>query len=323
MKVFIYKLFVFLAIFSIIVVGISRFDNTGRCHIKNDNVKKLACMSSFDSLDILFLGNSYCYSGINPLYFDSAGFKTFNLGVASAGMNYYTLLVNDYLTSVQKKPKSVFILVSPMALSDKADDAMNNPIYRYLNTPVSVEKYMLLYDHSLLKSYPKIIARSFVKAFTNLYSSVTAKQNFCNATENEMFATKGFIASTNKTSLKEEFKTNHFFTQLSKNKFDTTRANKLLNLAKSLESKNIKVVFFELPSNRLYSFFKADYLTDYNSLISTIKQQYNFINIDTTLNDTFYRDQDHLNTYGATIVSKEMIKQIKAHKEVSALLNTH
>jgi len=319
MKKFIRRIILFFVVFLLFFISVAKFDNVARCQNKNDNIQKLVCMQNFDSLDILFLGNSYCYSGINPTYFDSVGIKTYNLGVATAGANYCSVLANDYLKSVQKKPKSVFILVSPMTLSERTDDAMNNPIYRYTNHPLSVEEYMFLYSHDLIKSYPKIMARSFSRTFVNLYVHFTSKKNYCDNEENKMFTSKGFISSSNKANLKEELKTNHFFSHLRNNKFDTLRAKKLLDLALALESKNIKVVFYELPSNKLYSFFNSAYLHDYASFVTKLKQNHNFIFVNLNLNNDYYRDQDHLNADGAGIVCRDMIKQIKNNKELSEL----
>ena len=319
MKKFITQLILFFAIFSIVLISIAKFDNVGRCYNKSENVQKLLCMQQFDSLDILFLGNSYCYSGINPMYFDSAGIKIFNLGISSAGINYYRVLANDYIATAKKKPKSVFMLVSPMTFSDKSDDAMNNPIYRYANYPLSVEKYMYLYDRNLITSYPKIVARSFSRTFVNLYAYFTSKKNYCEAENNTMFFTKGFIASTKKSSFKDNLKTNHFFTPFFTCKFDTCKAQKFFDLADELESKNIKAVFYQLPSNKLYSFFNAGYLHEYAAFITKLKQKHCFIFVDMKLDEQYYRDQDHLNADGAIIADREMIRLIKAQKELAEL----
>ncbi len=310
-------------LFIIVFISISKFDNVARCQNKNENVLKLTCMQNFDSLDILFLGNSYCYSGINLLYFDSAGIKTFNLGVATGGVNFYSMLANDYIKSVSKKPKSIFMLVSPMTLSDKSDDAMNNPIYRYLNYPISVEDYIYSYDRNLLKSYPKIVARSFSRTFVNLYGYVIAKKNYCEKENNSMYTSKGFIPSAKISSEKAELETNRFFTPFLKLNFDTVKAQKLLKTAKEFENKGIKVVFYELPSNKLYSFFNKYYLKGYSDFIEKIKKHHCFIFVNIKMNQNQYRDQDHLNQDGAVIASKEVIRQIKAQKTLTDLYAKH
>ena len=322
MKKFISHISFFLFGFLLVFITIGKFDNIGRCQNKNENIQKLICMKNFDSLDILFLGNSYCYSGINPLYFDSVGIKTFNLGIATAGINFYSLLANDYLITIKKKPKSIFILVSPMVFSGKADNAVNNPIYRYLNSPISVEKYIVSYAPDLIGSYPKITAKNISRTCVNLYSYITSKKNYCEKENNPMFLSKGFITSSKKNSFKNELETNALFLPLLKNQFDTLKTQQILNMANELQRKNIKVVFYELPSNKLYSFFNSGFLLDYSKCITKLKANYTFISIDNKLSENYYRDQDHLNTEGATIVSKEIIKHITNQKELHDLYLT-
>jgi hypothetical protein len=319
MKQFGKQLFFFFLVFFIIVFTITRFDNIGRCHNKNANIQKLTCVTSFDSLDILFLGNSYCYSGVNTAYFDSVHIRSFNLGVATGGINYYPVLVNDYLASVKVPPRSVFLLVSPMTFSSKSDDAMNNPIYRYLNHPVSLEEYILTGDRTLLKNYPKLVARSVSRTFVNSYNYFVTKKNFCDTGNNEMYRSKGFIFSDIKTSPKAELKTKRFFIPLLKENFMTEKKNKLLAFANELEKKKIKVVFYELPSNVLYSYFNPGYLKAYADFIMGLRGKFTYIKVPLKLEKNYYRDQDHLNGMGAALASRNMITQIKTDSVLSSL----
>jgi hypothetical protein len=320
MKKFIGQVFLFFFLFSAFLVCIGKFDNVGRSYNSNANIQKLTCMSSFDSLDILFVGNSYCYSGINPAYFDSVKLKTYNLGVATAGVNYYTVLINDYIRTVTKKPKSVFIVVSPFILSGKSDDALNNPVYRFLNHPVSNEKYILSYDPGLIKSYPKICARSFARAAVSSFNFFTSKKNFSVRQNNDMYLSKGFIASAKVNTLKDELKTNYLYEPLLKNKFNENKAQQLFALAEGLESENIKVVFFELPSNKLYSFFNKEYLAAYHSFLNALGDKFVYMPVKLNLDSSYYRDQDHLNAKGAGLACKAIIAKIESDKNLSRLL---
>lgn len=320
MRKFGIQLFVFFLVLGSIVFIVTRFDNAGRCQNKNANVQKLVCMSSFDSLDILFLGNSYCYSGINTACFDSAGIRTFNLGVSSCGVNFYRALVNDYITSVSTKPKSVFILISPMILSSKADDAMNNPIYRYLNDPISNENYLFFYDNRLLSSYPKICARSISRSFVGAYTWIKGKENYCkDRAASDMFRTKGWIPSEVKNSLKNELKTDHFYKPLLKDQFNNERATNLMQLAGELNAKGIKVVFYELPSNKLYTFFNEEYKAAYKKFLSEMCATYLYLYADVKPTPGMYRDQDHLNTAGSILACRNLIEQLKTQAQLKEL----
>lgn len=318
MKKFSIQLLLFFTVFFTVVFSITRFDNIARCHNKNANVQKLTCYASFDSLDILFMGNSYCYSGINPVYFDSAGIRSFNVGVSTCSVTYYNVLINDYLNSVKNAPKSIFMLVSPMIFSSKSDDAMSNPIFRYLNKPISFEEYILTKDPKWITSYPKIMATGISRTFVNSFNYFTTK-DYCNYENNEMLKSKGFIFSDKVTNLKEELKTEHFLTPLRKNKFNTNKAAQLIKLAAQLEAKNIRVVFYELPYNKLYTYFNNAYLADYHDFVKKLSLQFTYLPVKLPLSNEYYRDQDHLNAQGASLACKEMIRIMRTDSKLNKL----
>ena len=62
---------------------ISGFDNLDKDTSENHNIISLQSKSSYDSLDILFIGNSYCYSAIDTYILDSQSISSFNLGIAT------------------------------------------------------------------------------------------------------------------------------------------------------------------------------------------------------------------------------------------------
>ncbi len=302
------NLLFFFLLFTLLLFFVGKFDNIDKLSSDNHNIQKIQLESKFDSLDILFIGNSYCYSGINPAYFDSVGIKSYNLGIATAGPKFYPLLVADYLTTVKQAPKSIFILISPMIFSSKADDIINYPIHRYLNQPVSNEEYIFFNDLNSVKNYPKILIKSFTKSLVNLFSVLKKAKPEGNTA---MAASKGFVASADKYSLKNELKNKHLYASLPNDRLDSEKTKELLDLASGLEQKKIKVVFYELPSNKLYAYFSLNYITDYNNFKNQLKGKYLVISDNEKLDETYFRDMDHLNTAGAAVSSKYIIEQIK------------
>ena len=134
-----------------------------------------------------------------------------------------------------------------------------------------------------------------------------------------MFKSKGFIASSKVLNLKDELKTNHFYLPLLKNKFNPVKANKLKQLAKKLEAEKIKIVFYELPSNKLYTFFNKTYLDNYKNFISELRENYSVITVEQKPDESHYRDQDHLNTKGAAVASKAIIQHIMNDEKLMEL----
>src|SRR5689334_34300 len=122
MKKFLLRSIVFLGLMFLIIFFVARYDNADKYSNNDHNVLKIAHLSAFDSLNILFLGNSFCYSSIyNPL-FDSMGIRTFNLGIASAGPKFYSMLLDDYFSEIKRKPDTIMLLITPMSFSGKADN---------------------------------------------------------------------------------------------------------------------------------------------------------------------------------------------------------
>lgn len=67
MKKFILDTLMFVITFIVIIFilgGVASFDNLDRKTADNNNIVSLQNKAKYDSLDVLFVGNSYCYSGI-------------------------------------------------------------------------------------------------------------------------------------------------------------------------------------------------------------------------------------------------------------------
>ena len=149
MKIFLKKLLLFTFYASAIIASIisvfGKYDNTDRYTSKNPNIYRLNIVSNYDNLDILFLGNSHCYSGIIPRMLDSIGVNSYNLGIATAGISFYEIIINDYLLNVNTPPQNIFIYLGPLTFSSKSDNYIKYPIHRYLDNPISNIEVVLNY----------------------------------------------------------------------------------------------------------------------------------------------------------------------------------
>ena len=97
MRNYIVRTTIFLLIALTAMLVINLFDNIDKQTSSNHNIASLRHVQTMDHLDILFVGNSYCYSGINPQHFDSAGLNVYNAGLAAGGPFSYDLVVNDLI----------------------------------------------------------------------------------------------------------------------------------------------------------------------------------------------------------------------------------
>jgi len=310
MKRFLIYTSIFLSIlilFGVMVAFVGRFDNVNAVYSDNGNIKRIKQKANFDSLDILFVGNSYCYSGINPAYFDSINIQTFNLGIPTAGPYIYELVVDDYLRDAKHLPENVFFLISPMTFSSKADNFPAYPIHRYLNQPISNEKLVL--EYGIVDQYVNLSKKSFVKGIENLKSGIITTAAI-SPLENKGYSPSDVVVNDSIVKNSESL-----YLDLLKNKLNQDYVQHLMDLSDRLLAKGVKVTYFELPTYKLKNYFNPDYLEDYEGVIEAVLEKYGLVRISPNMSDLNYRNIDHLNANGATKCTLEMIRQLNLKKD--------
>jgi hypothetical protein len=311
------KVVVFGIGFIVLLKIMGRFDNIDKQTSTNPNIIRTANAHRFDSLDILFIGSSAAYSGINPAYFDSVGLRTYNLSIAAAGPYFYELLINDYTGAVKQKPKAVFILVMPNTFSEKVDDFYEIGIHRYLEKSVSNEKIVQVYPG--WETYPYLLLKSFQKGIKNLFFMQKASPSTIQQEIND----KGFYRSDEQTSVEKEKKEIVLYADWKLQKFQEHKLVHLKQLARTIGSKGIKVVFFTLPGNKVNTFFNPSFMIDYRRAELSLKKEWKFIDVSSVkMDSSAYRNIDHINTKGASIVSTKMASEIMNDEELRELLKT-
>jgi hypothetical protein len=306
MKRFVLQLFLFLASLAVPFLIVGRCDNADVDTSQNENIARLKCKSRFDSLDFLFIGNSYTYSGIDPGLFDSLMIRTFNFGIATAGPSFYELMIQDYLAQVKQKPKVICLLVSPTSFSSKADNFVAYPIHRYLSRSYANEWLVIRLCQPGI--YPDLAIKSFKKGFSNLteigFSKPHADVASCDLKR------KGFVQSDSIVNERTIRTTRHLYSDLGKSPFDDKKAEQLLAIGDQLEKDGCRVIYYSLPVNHLTDYFSTDFLKDYNDFLNRLNSHAKLITIDLPAEPGFYRNIDHLNSFGARIVTKKLIGEL-------------
>lgn len=291
----------FILVMSIIACA-AFFDNMDRKSSINNNIISLQNKSKFDKLDVLFVGSSYSYSGIKPSLLDSEGLSSYNLGIVSAGIEFYELIVDDYLENIKYPPKKIFILISPMTFSSWADNYSEYPIHRYLENPKSNIEVIIKYNH--FSEFNSFFIRSIKKGIQNIFS---INSNL----PNRPIASRGYVHSNRVMSLSETKTRGYNYIPLIKENFINTRSSYLEEFVSKLEAKGIEVFYFELPTNRLRDYFNQYYLETYDLYIDNLSKSDNFLKINETLfTDRNFRNIDHMNDSGAEIATKEIINYL-------------
>lgn len=277
-----------------------RFDN--KMPSNNINVVKLQNLHLFDSLDYLFVGNSYTYSGILPSYFDSLGYRSFNLGLSTAGLQFYELALENYLARVSNPPKYILLLYTPLTLSSKADNWEQYPIHRFLKPAVSNEA--VAYRYSLGTEYLTMCRKSSTKGMSYIAKKVfgilpDAKDDF--------ITTKGFYPKDGvyNDSIWTEMAPFYFSSKLES--FNRDAFVDLMGLAESLEKRGSKIIFHDIPTFKLIDFFNEAYIREYYQGFEELEHRgFSVIRYSDSLDSTCFRNLDHLNYKGARLFSQEL-----------------
>lgn len=312
-KKFLLAVLIFLLIPTALVWFVARFDNRDAHSSSNNNIISLQNKHRFDSLDILFAGNSYCYSGVMPAVFDSLGIRTFNMGIATCGTQFYDLVLPDYINHCRQQPKVVCLLLAPIMFADEADNFSEYPIHRYLAAPISNEaltgRYLLLGD------YIPLTVHSFKKGTTNL----TQKQPDTDISK--FLLTKGYIPTDKVAELPDIEKAARLYANLKKQAFRADRFAQMKRFASDLKARGIQPVFFELPTNRLVDFFTEEYLLAYRNAVNELGKTERVFPAITLPRDSFYRDIDHLNSSGAYLATQNLLANIRQDAELNRLVS--
>lgn len=271
----------------------------------NSNVLRIRKATEFKNLDVLFLGNSYAYSAINTYALDSADIQSFNLGIASAGVGFYHLIVEDYFKNADSLPARLMILVSPMTFSSKSDKWEKYRIHRYLLNPMS--NWRLGSKYNAWSSIFPLYRESFKKGLHNTLKGTpnSVETNFENWH-------KGFVANEYIFKISELPDEERKYNNLSEDEFNTGQIDILLELARRIEDKGVEVSFFEIPTNLIKNYFSLDFLIAYEQGVQRISEGYKLLRIPTTLyGPDCYRDIDHMNTRGSIITTEQIVRFIR------------
>ncbi|HET8860549.1 hypothetical protein [Marivirga sp.] len=254
------------------------------------------------NIDILVLGSSHAYRGVDPRIFYKAGYRLFNLGSSSQTHIQTEYLVKQYLDKLN--PKIVLYEVYPNTLQN---DGFESFIDLASNCQNPFELWKMAIKINKIPAYNTWIA-SLIDFNLNEYES------FSELSKNKLdtYIAGGYVEKQIDTfSHKKQVFQNRLITP---KKYQVDAFENVLDY---LNQQNIKIVLFQAPITKDY------YQTIENRKeLDKFYQQYvdneyvnlyiNFNNKDHTLNDNFhYYDKHHLNQEGVEIFNKMLIEEIE------------
>jgi len=303
-KFFFLRLFVFcLSFFTLLKVP--GFFDIYATNDQSRDLNAIVCSKKYNDIELLFLGSSYTYSSLNPVYFDSLGLKSYNLGISGSGIYFTELMLDDYFNTVDTKPLFIIMDISPFAFCDKSDDFLSYPLHRYLNRPITHEALLWKYPE-YAPNYLELLAKSSKKGLSCMISS-NHKIN------DTLCIYRGFFADNSVIDQKIEREDSIKFKFLNDAKFVNKKLCKLTDIAKKYRKKGCRIFWYEAPTEQLKFFFNAQHRKDYETALAVLRKNGDLIELnikEVLFERDDFRNTDHLNTKGAKKISIAIANQL-------------
>ncbi|MGJ8667687.1 MAG: hypothetical protein ACSHW7_15055 [Patiriisocius sp.] len=282
-----------------LVVGWGALEFFYRTTETNYTYKTAQLIENYDAIEILILGDSHTFYGLNPVYFTS---ETFNLANISQTLYFDELLLEKHIYSMPNL-KTVILNVSYFSLSsmdNSKEDSWRKYFYEVqmdldvpIVSPFAPQKYSLALARRLNKSFQLINNYHENETIVNCYKNGFGIQGERDIVKDKE-AISSFIANKHEDGLLD-FENN------------TARLQRMITLCKE---KNINVILLEMPVySTYYNLLSQEKWAKIESTLgSLVAENKNVFHLDLTQNPAFkkedLRDADHLTNEGAEKCSK-------------------
>jgi hypothetical protein len=297
MRKFIYNLSFFCAP---LIVFIGFVEYLYRTQPSNYTIKNYYLNKYHNDIEVLLFGDSHCFYGLNPIYFDKF---TFNLSNVSQTIYFDKLLLEQHFDKLPKLKCVVFCIeyTNLSQRDDTQEDLFRKYYYQHymeLDVPLISRIDMKQYLISLAQS-PKISFYMFEKLCqTGSFSDSDTKGWGTNFKKKDRI--QPLLVAKQRAYLQEDGLTDF-----------TLNSNRIKDIIKKCKSKNIKVVIVSMPQTHLYSSYlnQNKLKSIFNTCQSFQDENANsvfYLNLfnDKRFNDEDFFDSDHLNEVGAEKCSK-------------------
>ena len=278
------------------------------CKIENSyNYKRANFEKQLDSVNVIILGSSQAFYGINPTYFN---LKSFNLANISQSLYYDNQLVLKYIDKMPNL-KYVIINISYFSLSYQVIDGIESWRDYYYSQFWNINYPDLnVLD---IKRYSKIFL--YTPTISLSYLNNGFKVNLINGMNPNGY----FEYDTTNNKLNISDSSGNQRVNFHENGFKEKRVNEnkvvLESLIKELQKRNIKPVFVTPPVfSTYYKFVNRESLKKNKDIIDSfcIRYKCNYFNYftDSRFIQSDFHDNDHLNFIGAEKFSKILNNEI-------------
>ena len=247
-------------------------------------------------VDILFIGSSHVYRGVDPILFESANMKVFGLGSSGQTHEQTEVLLKRYLN--QLNPRLVAYEVYPL-------------LFGYDGTGSSIS---LLGSLDMQEDFYPLVEKHFSFKMLNslFYAKISEHVSFFR--NNKLFTTKsesyigsGFLEEKTKPAYKPQpiqaFNWSFYDYQV-----DAFKRNLEL-----IQDQGIPIILYKAPITKHYEASALNEAT-FDSLMQTTDVPYlNFSPSELLIDTIHFYDKDHMNFEGVQIFNRVLIDSLSQY----------
>jgi hypothetical protein len=266
--------------------------------IPNDYALKKNYLDKHSSkIEVLFLGSSHSFYGINPIYTEKC---SFNASHISQTLKYDLEILKKYENNLSKL-KTIVIPISQFTLFTKLEKSSENwrvknyNIYYYMNMSLNLPDYFEILTFKLIVNLNRILDY-FIKNKSNISCSELGWGTGYNSKKYIDLIESGKVAADRHNKKNQDY------------------FNENLDSLKSIieigKKHNAKIFLFTPPSYITYRMYlnkeQLDKTIEASKSISNIYDNSLYINMieDESFNENDFYDADHLNEIGAEKLTK-------------------
>lgn len=243
-------------------------------------------------IDVLFLGSSHVYRGLDPRIFEEHGIKAFNLGSSSQTPIQTELLLKRYLESLN--PKMILYDIYPETFGN---DGVESSLDIIANSENDFESFKMALKINHVKTYNTMIYGFFRDNF-----SLNANFNEPIIKDRDTYVKNGFVEK----QLSYNERTTKLIMPWS---FEEKQQKAFENVLKLIDDKGIARKLIQIPVTKIrYEGYERKDV--FESYIKKQGEYYDF-NLLLNLSDTLhFYDTQHLNSKGVSLFDNFLIEKV-------------
>jgi hypothetical protein len=265
-------------------------DSSGCINSYGHMFSRIKELKETKDIDLLFIGASQAYRGLDTRIFRSAGYRSFNLGSSNQTPLQSEVLLKRYLKKLN--PKKIIYVVYPEVFSA---DGVESSLDIIANDRIDFDIIKLVLKQKNLKLFNTLIYAGYRDLFhLNKRFKEPIKKG------EDTYIEGGYVEKVVAYYCHREFEESTW--QFNKSQFHSFERS-----LDQIKKNNIKLVLVQAPTPKsFYSSITNN--ADFDSRMEKYGEYYNFnsiLNLDDSLN--FY-DQFHLNQLGVEIFDQKLIE---------------